>query len=238
MEPPYEPALPDETTSERRQREQRNVKRRTDWQIICKEIEDKGPQVDNIPWDEADNKTKSHIYLSLGAQVTNIFDQRFPHTDIQKYHTDALVEQLREAFMQTRNETFDRFQFFRCRQKEGESLEVFHSRINKHASVCNWDHLEESLVKSIFMQGMNSQQIQMDLLLEERTPSETLQYALLRERGQESQQKMINTNTNPNITNSWFEKIQYIKRQNKVPILPTTQSGQVQDCSKCMSSKK
>ena len=25
----------------------------------CKEIEDKGPQVDNITWDEADNKKKS-----------------------------------------------------------------------------------------------------------------------------------------------------------------------------------
>ena len=108
-EPHYEPALPDETTAERRQREQRNVKRRTDWQNTCKQIEDKGPQVDNTPWDEADNKTKSHIYLSLGAQATNIFHQRFPHTDIQKCTTDALVKQLREAFIQTRNETFDRF---------------------------------------------------------------------------------------------------------------------------------
>ena len=195
-EPHYKPALPGETTAERRQREQRNVKRRTDWQNTCKEIEDKGPQVDNTPWDEADNKTKSHIYLLLGAQATNIFHQRFPRTDIQKCTTDALVEQLREAFIQTRNETFDRFQFFRCRLKEGESLEVFHSRIKKHASVCNWEHLEESPVKSIFIQGMNNQQIQMDLLSEERTPSEALQYALARERGQESQQKVINTNTN------------------------------------------
>ena len=123
-EPHYEPALPDETTAERRQREQRNVKRRTDWQNSCKDIEDKGPQVDNIPWEEADNKTKSHIYLSLGTRATNIFHQRFPHTDIQKCTTDALVEQLRESFIQTRNETFDRYQFFRCRQKESESLEI------------------------------------------------------------------------------------------------------------------
>ena len=94
-------------------------------------MEDKGPQVENIPWVDADNKTKSRICLSLGAQATNIFHQRFPHTDIQKCTTDGLVEQLREAFIQTRNETFDRFQFFRRRQKEGKSLEVFHSRIKK-----------------------------------------------------------------------------------------------------------
>ena len=58
---------------------------------------------------------------------------------------------------------------------------------------------------------MNNQQIQMDLLPDERNPSETQQNALARERGQKSQQKMINTNTNPNTSNPWFEKIQYIK---------------------------
>ena len=80
---------------------------------------------------------------------------------------------------------------------------------------------------------MNNQQFQMDLLSEERTPSETLQYALARERGQESQQKMRNTYTNTLQANPWFEKIQYIKRQYRVPILPTPQSGQIQDCRRC-----
>ena len=73
----------------------------------------------------------------------------------------------------------------------------------------------------------------MDLLSEERTPSEALQYALARERGQESQQKMRITNTNTLQANPWFEKIQYIKRQNRVSILPTPQSGQIQDCRRC-----
>ena len=115
-QPHCEPQQPDETTAEKRQREQRNQKRRTDWQNECKEIEEKGPMIDNTPWDEA----KSLIYLSLGAQATNIFHKRFPHKDLQKCTTDALVEQLKEAFTQTRNETIDRFQFFRCQQKEGE----------------------------------------------------------------------------------------------------------------------
>ena len=74
--------------------------------------------VDNIPCDDADNKAKSLIYLSLGAQATNIFHQQFPHTDLQKCTTDALVEQLKESFTQARNETFDRFQFFGCQQKK------------------------------------------------------------------------------------------------------------------------
>ena len=176
----------------KRQREQRNQKRRTDWQNDFKVIEEKGPMVDNITWDDADNKAKNLIYLSLGAQATNIFHQRFPHTDLQKCTTDALVEQLKESFTQQRNETLDRFQFFRCQQKEGESLEVLHSRIAKHAALCNWEHLEESLIKSIFIQEMRNQQIQMDLLSEDRSPTETFNYALARERGQANQQKMNN----------------------------------------------
>ena len=46
---PPEPALSDETTAEKRHCEQSNQKRKTDWQNASKEIEEKGPQVDNIP---------------------------------------------------------------------------------------------------------------------------------------------------------------------------------------------
>ena len=170
----------------------------------------KKDQKNNIPWDDTDNKAKSLIYLSLGAQATNIFHQQFPHTDLQICTTDALVEQIKESFKQARNETFDRFQVFRCQQKERESLEVFHSRIKKHALLCNWEHLEESLVKSIFIQGMRNQQIQMDLLSEDRTPSETLNYALARERGRANQQTMHNSQSSQSHIhrdNPWFEKI-------------------------------
>ena len=91
----------------------------------------------------------------------------------------------------------------------------------KHAAICNYEHLEESLVKGIFIQGMNNQQIQLYLLSEDKTPSETLNYALARERGQANQQKMNSSHSSVNTNNPWFEKVQYIKRQNRGPILPT-----------------
>ena len=80
----YELALSDKTTAEKRQREQRNVKRSQTRKNSCKDIEAKGPRIDKTPWDEADNKAKSFIYLSLGTQASNIFHQRYPSTDIQK----------------------------------------------------------------------------------------------------------------------------------------------------------
>ena len=93
--------------------------------------------IDNAKWDEVDNKVKILIYLSLGTEGTNIFHQRFPHTKLSKCTADALVIQLKETFKEIRNETFDRFQFFRCTQNPGESLEQFHSRIKQKAALCN-----------------------------------------------------------------------------------------------------
>ena len=67
-----------------------------------------------------------------------------------------------------------------------------------------------NLIKSIFIQGMRNQQIQMDLLSEDRSPTETLNYALARERGQANQQKMNNSQSPQSSTfrdNPWFEKV-------------------------------
>ena len=70
---PTKPTLEDqfenETLDEARQREQRNEKRRVDWENEYKIIETKGPPLDKIPWDEADMKVKSLIYLSLGSEA-------------------------------------------------------------------------------------------------------------------------------------------------------------------------
>ena len=137
QEPIYEPALPDETTAKKRQRKQRNIKRKVDWKNQYQAVEDQCPMIDNAKWDEVDNKVKCLIYLSLGTEGTNIFHQRNQHTELSKCTTDALVIQLKETFKEIRNETFDRFQFFRCTQNQGELLEQFHSRIKQKAALCN-----------------------------------------------------------------------------------------------------
>ena len=61
----------------------------------------------------------------------------------------------------------------------------------------------------------------------------TLNYALARERGQANQQKMNSSHSPIYVDNPWFEKVQYIKRKNRSPILPTPQTGQIQNCRRC-----
>ena len=66
--PTYEDAFEGETEDEERQREQRNEKRKVDWENECKQVEFRGPMIDRTPWDETDLKVKSLIYLSLGTE--------------------------------------------------------------------------------------------------------------------------------------------------------------------------
>ena len=125
--PTYEEAFEGETEDGERQREQRNEKRKVDWENECEQIEYRGPMIDRIPWDEADPKVKSLIYLSLGTEGCRTYHQRNPHTRIERCTTNELVHELSLRFTRPRNLTFDRFQFFRAIQSN-ESLETFYSR--------------------------------------------------------------------------------------------------------------
>ena len=78
--PTYEEEIEGETDDEARNREQRNERRRVDFENECKVIERKGALVDRVPWDEADTKVKSLIYLSLGSEARRTYHQKNPHT--------------------------------------------------------------------------------------------------------------------------------------------------------------
>ena len=123
--PTYEEAFDGETEEEKRQREQRNERRKVDWENECKQIEQRGPMIDRIPWDEADLKVKNRIYLSLGSEGSRTYHQRNPHTRIERCTTNELVHEFELTFTRPRNTTFDRFQCLKAMQQSDESLETF-----------------------------------------------------------------------------------------------------------------
>ena len=103
----------------------------------------------------------------------------------------------------------------------GESLEQFHSSIKEKAALCNWEDLEGTLVKSIFIHGILNQQIQIDLLSEDRDPPEALHYAITREIGHENQQRISNTHSqSPSGTGINLKQKQGKQTQRRT-ILPT-----------------
>ena len=194
-EPTYEPPTENETHAQHREGDVRNNKRKVEWDNDCKQIAFKGPIVDGIPWDEADLKVRSIIFLSLGTEGQRIYQQRFPHSDIERITVFELAHELALSFTQPRKITYDRFLLFTCKQKQNEKLENFHCRLKVLGAKCRLGSAEEDLIKDIFIAFMTNTEIKRELLMETRTAQQVLQFALNRERGQENQ-KALNSQLN------------------------------------------
>ena len=122
--------------------------------------------IDRTPWDKA---LLGFIYLSLGTEGCRTYHQRNPHTKIERCTANELVHEISLTFTRPRNLTFDRVQFFRALQQSNESLETFYCRLRELGSHAKLEHLEEDLVKDLFISNMQSSNIQMELLSEVRT---------------------------------------------------------------------
>ena len=108
--PSYKEPFDGETVDEERQRDQRNERRKVDFENECKRLKQNGLMIDRFPWDEADLKVKSLIYLSLGSEGNKNFHQRNPQTRIERCTTNELAHEVTLTFGRPRNRTLDRFQ--------------------------------------------------------------------------------------------------------------------------------
>ena len=136
--PAYKEPFDGETAEEERQKDQRNERRKVDWEDECKRFEQNGPMIDRTPWDEADLKVKSLIYLFLGSEGNRSFHQRNPHTRIERGTNNELVQELTLTFTRPRNRTFDRFQCFKTMQQPNESFETFYSSLREQGAHCKF----------------------------------------------------------------------------------------------------
>ena len=231
--PSLEEQRPNETEEELRKRYIRNQRRKIDWENECKTIEFRGPYVDRYPWDEADTKIKSLLYLSIGQEGTRQYHQNNPHTNIDTCSTYEFAHELSITFTKPRNTTYDRFQIINARQEPHESLETFYSRLRELGAKAAFGGVEQDLVKDFVIGKMNNTAIQMELLSEMRTPAQALNYALARERGQQNQKEILRGNNS-----TWNTTVAHLSaRKTKPAILPTPQNTkQYPQCWRCGGS--
>ena len=71
--PTFEERVENANEEEARKREIRNERRKIGWENECKHIQNRGPMIARLTWDDADFKVKSLIYFSLGTGATRIF---------------------------------------------------------------------------------------------------------------------------------------------------------------------
>ena len=141
----------------------------------------------DIPWDVADRKVKSLLYLSLGMEGRKMHSRKFPHTNVEAKSTKEIWEELELTFIRPRNVTFDRYLLLTRRQQRGETMEQFHSALRSLAEHCQLGTLEDELLRDIFTANMIDHEIQRELLKVTLSPERALETAIGIELGARNQ---------------------------------------------------
>ena len=194
QEPGYELPIDDETNVQIRDCNLRNQEKKVTWENQCAHLDNLGPTVNAVPWDKADIKIRSYIYLCLGVEGQRRVSQYYPDLRIQEITTRNFWERLKRLFVKERNVTFDRYEAFTRKQGKIEILEQYHCILSElvvkgsfKCTNCNDGRLETEIIRDLFTANMSNNEVQIDLLAETKTSDQALEYAIRREKGLENQ---------------------------------------------------
>ena len=223
QEPGYELPIDGETNVQIRERNLRNQEKKATWENQCAHLDNLGPTVDGVPWDEADIKCRSYIYLCLGAEGQRRVSHYYPDLRIQEVTTRNFWDRLKRLFIKERNVTFDRYEAFTRKQGKTESLEQYHCGLtelvvkgNFKCVNCNDGRLKTEIIGELFTANMSNDEVQKDLLAETKTPEQALDYVIRREKGLENQILIPKQGLAPNtpITTVNSEPVGFIAKRN------------------------
>ena len=153
----------------------------------CNAIDRVGVFCGDKPWDIADRKVKSLIYLSLEVEGRKMHGRKFPHTNVETKTKQEIWEELEITFIRQRNVTFDGYLLLTRRQQRGETMEQFHSALRSLAEHCQLGHLEDELLRDIFTANKIDSEIQKELLKITLSLGKALEVAIAIELGARNQ---------------------------------------------------
>ena len=152
------------------------------------------------PWDIADKRAKSMVYLTIGIEGRRLHTRKYPHTNVENTTTQELWEELELTFIRPRIVTFDRYLLLTRRQRKGETVEKFHSALTSLAEFCQLGALEDNLLRDIFTANMTDPEIQKKLVKVTLEPEKALELAISMELGDRSRLAIqANNKTDPSM---------------------------------------
>ena len=157
------------------------------WKNECNQIDRIRVLCGDKPWNMADRKAKSLIYLGLGIEGRKMHARKFPHTNVENKTTKDIWEEPELTFIRLRNVKFDRYLLLTRKQQRGETMEQSHSALRVLAEHCQLAHLEDELLRDKFTANMIDQEIQKELLKTTLTPEKALKLTVSRKLGIRSQ---------------------------------------------------
>ena len=149
------------------------------------------------PWTQADQKTVSMLYLSLGTEG-NVCS-RNPHFKMVILTTAELWNIMEATFIRQRNITFDRYMLLTTKESKGESIEHFFGKLKELSENCELGSQEDSLIRDLFIANMQDPEIQRELLRETLEPAQALRLAINMDLGQRNQLKITNSQPAPHV---------------------------------------
>ena len=132
---------------------------------------------------EAEQTLISNLYLCLGERGQDELHHRKPHLDLATTRYPRVLDEFENVFRKERNETFETYQLLSRKQRDGETLEEFHSVLSGLAARCSLGALERRVLRDVFIVNMSNKEAQTELCRSTKTPDEVYRIALSYERG-------------------------------------------------------
>ena len=199
LEPIYEVTITGSSAQSERERLARNGQSKMNWENRCQRQLEIEIMCGDKPWAQADRKTVSMLYLSLGTEGRRIVCSQNPHLKMDGLSTAELWTIMETAFIRQRNITFDRYVFLTTKQTRGESIEHFFGKLKKLSENCELGSQEDTLIRDLFIANMLDPEIQRELLRETLEPAQALRLAINMELGQRNQLQITNSQSAPQV---------------------------------------
>ena len=193
LEPIYESTITSSSAQSERERLARNALFNLNWENRCQKRMEIGIMCGDTPWTQADRKTVSMLYLSLGTEGRRIICSRNPHLKMDILTTVEIWQIMETTFIRQRNITCDRYMLLTTKQSKGESIELFFGKLKEVSENCDFGNQEDTLIRDLFIANMQDPEIQQEILRETLEPPQALRMAINMELGQRNQLQISNT---------------------------------------------
>ncbi|XP_072401082.1 uncharacterized protein [Diabrotica undecimpunctata] len=107
---------------------------------------------------------KIAIFLNLAGEEAQDIFKTFKLSDEERKQYNVVINAFKTYCSPLKNETNDRFLFFTRVQEEDEEFDNFTKQVKLLAKNCNFDSLEDSLIRDRLVSGIRDQALQKRLL--------------------------------------------------------------------------
>ena len=97
-----------------------------------------------------DNKTekmKAAILLHVIRDDTMVVYNHFTFENGDNWNLKAIIDKFEAFCIPERNVTYERYKFFTCKQKAGQTIDQFVTELRNHSKTCEFAEFTDSLIK-------------------------------------------------------------------------------------------